>query len=180
MKANVRDFAIRELGCDVAARFFKYVTPADSNGCWLWGGCLQKNGYGRLSVVLKEGRRVLRAHRVSWVLEYGEIPANKEVCHRCDNRACVNPAHLFLASHSENMQDMRAKGREPKGARHGLVKHPERAARGVRHGNAKLTESKVLKIRETHGTCKSVAAEFGISAATVSMIRNRKVWGHLA
>lgn len=86
------------------------VTP----GCWLWTSCKTTSGYGRFK--LRDGTMV-RAHRYAWMLCGGEDPGPLFVCHRCDVRHCVNPAHLFLGTTEDNMADMVSKGRSPSGPR---------------------------------------------------------------
>jgi hypothetical protein len=79
----------------------------DGKKCWEWRGALTK-GYGQFGV---GGGKLQYAHRFSWMLHNGEIPEGKCVLHKCDNPGCVNPDHLFLGSHADNMKDMASKGR---------------------------------------------------------------------
>jgi len=93
------------------ASFWKRVSPEPNTGCWLWIGAYHSFGYGVIGRKTGEKKWFISAHRLSWQLHNGEIPAGKEVCHRCDNPTCCNPAHLFLGTHRENMYDAACKWR---------------------------------------------------------------------
>jgi len=143
-------------------RFEDKVIPEPNSGCWLWDGAASK-GYGQIGV----GGKLLYAHRVSWERTHGDIPEGSHVLHRCDVTLCVNPDHLFLGTHKDNMRDMAKKGRQRSGAR------------GVTHGSARLTEEQVLAIRKDLRPQAEIAIEHGISQPTVSDIKNGRRWKHL-
>jgi DNA-binding CsgD family transcriptional regulator len=151
-------------------RFQQFLPePLDENACWEWQGVRLKGGYGK---IMENGRskRTLLAHRVAWEAHNAEpIPPGMCVCHTCDNRACVNPFHLFIGSYTDNMQDMIRKGRK--------VTHA-----GELSACAKISEQDVLAIRELGSQgCKQsdIAHQFGISRASVGLILNGKLWKHL-
>ena len=97
-------------------RFWEKVDKRGDDECWEWTGAKTRpNAYGYFRV----SGSLAVAHRVSYELAYGGIPEDKQICHTCDNPACVNPSHLFVGTHTDNMQDKVAKGRNargPKGA----------------------------------------------------------------
>jgi hypothetical protein len=133
------------------------------DGCWNWK-YPEKTGYG---VVSYNGKQ-RPAHRIMYEIANGEIPNDMVVCHRCDNRACVNPKHLFLGTFRDNMVDKISKGR------HGYT-----GSSGENHPMAKLTWEIVDEIREKRKngvTQRKVAEEYGISQWHVSDIAHNKIW----
>jgi hypothetical protein len=145
-------------------RFWQKVTPVD--GCWEWHGGRLPGGYGRISAGGDKGRMLL-AHRVSWQLHNGLIPEGMDVLHRCDNRPCVNPAHLFLGTGADNMADKVSKGRQYK-------------PRGETNAQAKLDVSKVGDIRTLYASGRYSQAElgrqFGVSQTAIGMIVRGETW----
>lgn len=150
-------------------RFNNGWTPEPFSGCWLWFTSWGSNGYGLI------GARY--AHRVSWILHYGEIPKGLCVLHRCDVPCCVNPKHLFLGTKADNSQDMVSKGRD------GATRHPDSLMRGERHCRAKLTESQIAEIRQRYSfrkvTCKQLAIEFGVSKSAIRFVVRGLSWKHV-
>lgn len=132
------------------------------SGCWVWLLLGKVGGYGRGKY---RGRRYL-AHRLSWIAHFGEIPEGMEVCHRCDNPACVNPAHLFLGSHADNMSDASAKGRM-------------RAPRGEACAASKITDAVAKEILSSEESGAAIARRLGISKNVVSRVRRRQTWRHI-
>lgn len=139
----------------------RFMAKVDRSGCcWEWTAMMSTRGYGRIKI---NGRRV-SAHRVSWTIHNGPIPEGLWVLHRCDNRRCVNPEHLFLGTHEENMRDMREKGR---------------ASSGEARYNAKLTESDVAEIRRLRAEgsrLRPLAERFGVTVQVVSSIALGRKW----
>lgn len=143
-------------------RFFEKVVFG-LNDCWVWRGHVDEIGYGRFPY---EGEN--KAHRVAYALFNGAIPNGMLVLHKCDNRQCVNPAHLFLGTQKDNMADMSAKDR---GVAPRLF--------GERNPMSKLSAEQVAEIRAmVEGGAKQIDAckRFGVSPMTVSRIIRRQAW----
>lgn len=157
---------------DLATRFWARVERSDD--CWLWTGKRMWQGYG----MVWDGR-TRRAHRVAYELENGRIPAGMLVLHSCDNPPCVKPAHLFLGTQQDNMDDKVAKGRAATGDRNGAHTHPETRARGERHWAARLTWESVRAMRAAAGAGESgasLARRFGISGSSIHRILTGQNW----
>jgi len=142
-------------------RFFSKVDKSGANGCWLWTGGIDAWGYGYFRYY-----SMTKAHR--WSAKYlgGLDIDGLFVCHACDNRCCVNPAHLFAGTPADNNRDMTSKGRQ-------------RGSPGIKHHKAKLTEAQVLAIRSDSRPAPLIATDNNISTATVFDIKARKSWRHL-
>lgn len=142
----------------LAERFSEKVSPPNDRGCKLWSGTKDKNGYGIIWGGTGFGCRF--AHRVAWVLTKGPIPKGMCVCHKCDVPSCVNVEHLFLGTQRDNLADMRSKGRQ---------------VFGSRHGNHKLTDEEVLFIKQSRDMKGiDLARMFKVTPAHISNIRSGK------
>lgn len=152
-------------------RFWKHVQKGLS--CWLWTACKTKDGYGRLGNS-KQGQYL--AHRLSYRIHFGDTPEGMEVCHSCDTPACVNPSHLWIGTHSDNMKDCARKGRR-------ILPCSESRVRGISHPKSKLTDEQVREIlcRYQHGESPTkMGPHFPVSIATINRIVNRKIWRHIS
>jgi hypothetical protein len=140
----------------------KYVMPEPMSGCWLWLGAVDWDNYGVAQD--RALKRSARAHRLVYETLVAPIPKGKMLLHSCDNPCCVNPDHLRIGTHQDNVDDCKAKGRH---------------SHGVRHPGCKLKTEQVLEIRKAEGSQRKIAARFGVSQTLVMFIKSRKLWKHL-
>lgn len=155
----------------LALRILDKIGPEDDNGCWPWLG-IKSSGYGMVSRnYLDIKTRMATITHLVYESLVGPIPPGHEICHTCDNRQCVNPAHLFAGTRKENLQDAATKGRMG------------RDMHGIKNGNARLNDKQVLEIRRRWAGGEnqhSIAKRFGTTPTNVSMICTRQTWSHIA
>lgn len=136
-----------------------------SGECWTWTRSKNSDGYGNISI----NGKLDKAHRVAWILTNGEIPNKLHVLHTCDNPSCVNPNHLYLGNHQDNMRDKRNRKRG-------------RGQNGEKCHLSKLTENQVKEIRELSSTgisYKDLSKKFNVSYQNIREIVIHKTWRHI-
>lgn len=140
---------MNEISEAVAERFWNKVERIPFHGCWEWAGARAKNGYG-VAVV---GKKWMGAHRLAWMINGGGMQQGIDICHKCDNRGCVRPSHLFAGSRKDNMEDCVAKGRQRKGVEAG----------------GKLSPSQVRRVRSLKGKRRAadLAEEYGVVPGSI-------------
>lgn len=148
-------------------RFWAKVEKHGPDECWNWTGARQglRREYGAFTL---NGVR-MGAHRASWTMHNGPVPEGLEVCHKCDNGLCVNPAHLWLGTHLDNMMDKIGKNRH---------NNP----RGSNNTASKLVESdipKILKLREQGLSHRKISKHFGVSYTVIRLVLRGEIWKHV-
>jgi hypothetical protein len=146
-------------------RFLRFVNKTDT--CWLWTGHINHGGYGLFHPV--DYKTTRSSHRVAYELWNAPIPLGLCVRHKCDVRNCVNPTHLELGTHKDNVKDMYDRNRQAN-------------INGTRNPSAKLTEDDVREIRILNGfgfAQKELGKMYDVSASTIGFIINYKRWKHI-
>lgn len=151
------------------AKLMARVERVPFTTCWLWTGPVDKWGYGKITIRMKylnQNHKSCFTHRVSWELHFGPIPEGLHVLHTCDVPCCVNPAHLYVGTHADNMHD--------KAVRQRIV--------GEKNPLAKLTNEDVRKMRELFAQGMrgvDIARQFGRSKELVHQVTHRQIWKHI-
>jgi hypothetical protein len=145
------------------AWLFERSMPVPECGCWIWMGATNgERGYGSVNI----GKKLVGAHRLSWEIHNGSIPKGQHVLHKCDTPLCVNPEHLFLGTHTDNMRDKYRKRREGDW-------------RGTRNGKARLTSDDVRTIRNSSLSQAELSRRIGVSPATINHVLRGRSWSHV-
>lgn len=147
----------------IEPRFWAKVKKTES--CWLWIGYRSRRGYGSIRG-RPEIKGMQQAHRASWEINRGPIPKGMHVLHRCDNTSCVNPDHLFLGTHGDNMRDMFAKGR---------CCHA-----GMNNSHSKFNHERLRELRHLRQqgwTQNRLASHFDVTSRTIWNILHGRGYG---
>jgi hypothetical protein len=161
--------------------FQKLLAKAAKSGeCVEFSGCLLPNGYGKVG---HYGKTYL-AHRFAWLANNAEIPDGMCVCHKCDNRKCINPEHLFLGTRTDNMRDMIAKGRQRFVGLNSKNWRKPSSRKGSDNGMAVLDDKKVREIRtirsELNLCTSDIAKLYGVAKVTIIRVLSKTNWNHVA
>ena len=154
-----------DIPADWIQRFNDKWKENGKTGCWEWVAALSGKGYGQIKI--PRTRRQIQSHRLSFLIHRGDIPRGRCVLHRCDNRVCVNPEHLFLGSKLDNARDMVSKNRHCFGEKQGASKLTETEVKAA----LAMIASGVPQIR--------VAELLNISPMQISRIKRGERWGHI-
>jgi hypothetical protein len=146
--------------------FERHVQPSNIENCWDWLSYKNPSGYGQTKIGGRNGKHIL-AHRLSWIVYFGEIPEGMHVCHKCDNPSCVNPNHLFLGTNLDNIKDRMKKGRSVA------------TWKGVpreKHPSCKVTDiqiAEMVNLRKLGKSIPTIAPMFGITPRHISKLTSK-------
>lgn len=161
----MRKFGLQNLPLDPREYLYSKFTIDENTQCWNWSGSLRWDGYGAFSAKNLTGKKeTMPASRASWFIHFGKLPSTVLVCHSCDNRACVNPSHLFCGPAKANSEDMVSKNR---------------MYGGTRHWKAKLDEQKVFEIRWLRAMGEKIAVlaeRYGVTTSAIDGVLSGANW----
>lgn len=143
----------------IEERFASRFEVDAATGCWEWKGKISHQGYG---LIQRNGGGFMRAHRLSVIIDGRNLAAHDLVCHHCDNRSCVNPAHLFVGTPADNSRDMAEKRRSTRMERNPMSKIPREQVRAIK--------------ADTTTPAKVLAAQYGVSPKTIRNYRAGRTW----
>lgn len=183
-------------------RFWSHVHMPSADECWPWSLSRGNHGYGQVSYQ----RTMHLTHRIAYEMTHGPIPDGLWVLHSCDNPPCCNPKHMFLGTHTDNMRDMTAKGRNgvhrhperyprgdshpsrtmperlSRGDNHYTRQHPEKVMRGELNGRARFTEQNIRDMRQQHEqgiAIRELARRYKADRKTIQAIVKHRIWRHI-
>lgn len=161
-------------------RFLAKFKQGSPDECWEWKGAKITSGYG----LAWAERKKITAHRLSYQIFKGEIPKSLCVCHACDNPLCVNPNHLWLGTHKDNMQDCFKKGKlnksnKSKNKGQKCFFWDKHLNIGEKNNNAKLTEEQVRIIRSSNLKLKELAKIYETTTSAIWQVKKFKTWKHI-
>jgi len=160
-------------------KFALKSTERNAAGCWIWKGRKDPDGYGSL----RDGEKMKRAHRVSWELHHGPIPEGGKVLHKCNNPACVNPDHLKIGDHTENMADRKVNGKPWHSDSQRELMRKKMTGRKITwkaklaEANRKLTKEQadaIVSRLQSGEKVSAIAAEYGMHRTSISKLKSGK------
>lgn len=144
----------------------------NESGCWIWQGVFRSKNCRYGVIHLRKGRGgMVLAHRYFYENKHGEIPKGMFACHKCDNPSCVNPDHIFIGTHTDNMRDKAKKNRQPNGERSGVHKLTERQVIEIRKQAKNDWSSRIIN---------PLSVKYNMHKDTIRKIIQKKLWKHLA
>ena len=162
-RGNVNDYGSKKVDIGNATERFNKKYQVQKNSCWLWIGGTRLNSKGvAYPRHWTDDFKSIGAHRFAYELAHGAIPKGMYVCHKCDTPLCVNPDHLFVGTHHDNMRDM-------------VVKNRSFTGRGEnKKGRAKITNQQAEEIRKMDISQSKIAVIFGVSQTTIGRIKRKE------
>lgn len=150
-------------------RFWNKIDKKSIDLCWNWKASKTKQGYGKLIYKNKTTIKNLLAHRISYTIHHNEIPKHLIICHKCNNKLCCNPNHLYAGNHKQNCNDSIKAGT-----------HFKLTSKiGIEHHDSKLKEHEVIEIIKSKLSLSELSNKYKVTKQNIIKIKKRKTWKHL-